>query len=146
MDILEKLKADHEKQRKLVDAISATSGDSAERRELYATFRDELMAHATAEERTFYSPLISEKGGTELSRHSVAEHKQIDDLVKLVDEADMDTGAWLVHFKNLGHKVVHHVDEEESDVFPVAVDLLPKSERERIGAEFAEVKSDVKEG
>ena len=145
LDILEKLACDHVKQKELCQTLLATSGDTKQRRDTYEQLKTELVAHAAAEEMAFYSPLMSDVDGVEIARHSVAEHKDLDDLIKKVDDADIASSAWLQHFKNLAHKVEHHVDEEEADVFPVAKKLLSQQERDRIGAEFVDAKDKQKQ-
>jgi len=42
----------------------------------------ELMAHAAAEERFLYVPLLMEDGGLDASRHALHEHHQIDELLE----------------------------------------------------------------
>ena len=58
-DIFDRLIQDHDKHRKLIKAIEATSGDSEERRSLYDEFRTDAKAHASAEEVTLYAILMA---------------------------------------------------------------------------------------
>lgn len=136
MDIFERLKRDHERQRMLARELSETSGDTPERRELFRRFRRELEAHALAEEQAFYSPLMELPEGTEEARHSVAEHKELDDLVADLASTEMTSGAWLQKFEKLKDRVIHHVDEEEEDVFPLARKLFSKATAEHLAAQF----------
>ena len=57
--IFAELKRDHDRQRKLLDAIGETSGDSAERRTLFEELRLELQAHAAAEEESLYATMLA---------------------------------------------------------------------------------------
>lgn len=62
--------------------------------------------------------------GTEKTRHSVAEHKDVDDLLQELCELEMSSGGWIHKFEKLQRKVIHHLDEEEKDVFPLARHLI----------------------
>ena len=136
MDIYERLTEDHNKQRGLLGGVGETSGDSKERQRLFAALKKELEAHANAEEQVFYSVLLAEPEGQDKARHSVSEHKEMNDLIAELEEADMSTGGWLTKFKDLRHKVEHHVDEEEEEVFARARKLLSDKEANDMVAEF----------
>ena len=59
MNIFEALRTSHETQRTLADHLIKTQGDSKERDTLFKELKRELAAHAAAEERFFYVPLIA---------------------------------------------------------------------------------------
>lgn len=136
MDIYERLKTDHDTQRNLFTQISTTEGDSDERRNLWAKIKIELEAHAAAEEQTFYAELMSHPDATEKSRHSVAEHKEASDLIAELDGIDMSSSAWLQKCKHLKDRVLHHVEEEEEEVFPKAKELISKARSEELASDF----------
>ncbi len=136
MDIYERLKKDHSKQRTMAKKLSGTEGDTPERRALFAAFKIELEAHADAEEQVFYAALMAKPDGQEKARHSIAEHKEAADLVEELENTPMDEGAWLTKFKQLAHDVVHHVDEEEKEVFPLARKLIANDKVEAMADAF----------
>ena len=104
MKIFEALREDHDKQRSLLDILAETSGDTEVRRDYFRQLKDELESHAVAEERYFYSPLMQSDSAIELSRHGVAEHHEIDELVETLENTDMSSPAWLTHLKALRKK------------------------------------------
>ena len=55
---------------------------SSRRRELWKQFYYDVGGHAAAEEETFYSPLMEKEDGQPKGRHSVAEHKELDDIIQ----------------------------------------------------------------
>ena len=57
MNIFEALRESHELQRALSQRVLETSGDTPERQALFKDLREELAAHALAEDRHFYVPL-----------------------------------------------------------------------------------------
>ena len=54
MNIFEALRQSHVIQRNLAERLLETSGDTPERRELFERLKNELFAHAVAEDRYFY--------------------------------------------------------------------------------------------
>jgi hemerythrin-like domain-containing protein len=129
MNIFEALRADHETQRDLVERLVKTEGDSEERRELFDRLKTELEAHAGAEERYFYVPLMEHDLTQDKARHSVSEHKELDDFVEQLEEYEMSGSQWLQTAKELAHRLTHHLDEEEHEVFQIAGKALTEQDK-----------------
>lgn len=108
MNIFEALRTSHDTQRTLADQLILTQGDSHERDLLFKELRAELSAHAAAEERCFYVPLIAHDMTQEPSRHGIAEHHEMDELVETLGQTDFSSPAWLATAKALHHKIYHH--------------------------------------
>ena len=70
------------------------------------------------------------------ARHSVSEHKEIDDFLGELNDMDMSSPGWLVKFKEMRHRYEHHIDEEEEEMFPAAAEELSAAEEERLGNLF----------
>lgn len=141
MDIFDRLTDDHGKQKGLAAGLTDTSGDSAERRRLFAALKEELETHAAAEEQVFYAELIAKPEGQSKARHSIAEHKKASDLIEQLEGNDMSSPGWLQTFSKLQHEIVHHVEEEERDVFPLARTLIGDERATDMAREFDERKS-----
>ncbi len=119
-DIFDRLIADHEKHRALIKAIEETSGDTPERRELFETFKIETKAHAASEEVTLYATLMAEPETREYARHAAADHHDIDEAIKKVEETDFGSTGWLACFRALKETYLDHIKEEEETIFPDA--------------------------
>lgn len=129
MTLFEDLRASHDKQRRLLDLLVKTHGDSEDRDELYKRLRAELENHAAAEERALYIPMMEHDMTQEKARHSVAEHHEIDELPETLEATEYDSPGWLASAKKLQHLVTHHLDEEEQEVFQLAGRALGDSEK-----------------
>lgn len=140
MNIYERLKKDHEKQRQLCEDIKHTRGDSVKRNKLWKELRVELEAHASAEEQAFYSELMKEPKGTDETRHAVEEHQEMTEMIEVLNHLDMDADIWMKKFEKLAHRVVHHVDEEEAEFFPKAKKLFSSKEAIAMGETFEDRK------
>lgn len=135
-NIYKTLKQEHDRHREMLETIADTTGDSETRRETWQAFYTEVSAHAAAEEEAFYSKLIAKEDGQPEGRHSIAEHKQLDDIMTELNEMDMSSPGWLTRFKTLKHEYEHHMDEEENDIFPVAKETIGRDTDGEIGEKF----------
>lgn len=136
MNIFEALRESHERQRTYAKALIRTSGDTPERVEAYKQLKSELQAHETAEERHFYIPLMEFDNGVDLSRHAIAEHHEMDEMMEALDETEMSSPAWLAVAKKLSEKVHHHLEEEEQKFFQMAGKLLSEKQKEQLAGEY----------
>ncbi len=127
--IFHALRDDHDLQRRLIAELVETEGDSDDRDTLFSRLKAELSAHADYEERYFYVPLMKDDLTQEKARHSVAEHKDLDDLVERLESYDRSSSQWLITCRELEHELIHHLDEEEHEVFQLAGKVLTDSEK-----------------
>ncbi|AXT40483.1 hemerythrin domain-containing protein [Alteromonas sp. BL110] len=146
MKIFEALRQDHEKQRLLLKILAETSGNTAARREYFEELKTQLESHAIAEERHFYTHLLQKDSTVDLTRHGIAEHHEIDELLRKLDETDMSSPAWLRHLKNLQEKVEHHLADEEQEFFQVAGNVLNEHQKTKLADEYKkEMKQELDE-
>lgn len=134
--IFEAIRADHDTQRRLIELLEKTEGDSEGRRELWDRLKAELEAHAGAEERHFYIPLMEHDLTQEHARHSIAEHHELDEAVAELDATLMSSPQWLRLAKELGERLRHHLDEEEAEIFPVAGKALSDAEKDELAEHY----------
>ena len=138
MNVFEALRESHERQRTYADALMQTSGDSPERVEVYQQLKSELHAHATAEERFFYIPLMEHDEGIDLSRHGISEHHEMDEMMEELDDTDMSSPGWLATAKKLSEKVHHHLNEEEQKFFQMAGKILSEKQKVALARGYKE--------
>ncbi len=136
MNIFEALRKDHQIQRRLADELIETHGESDTRDELFKELKTKLKAHAAAEERHFYVPLMGDDLTQEKSRHSVAEHHEMDEMMTKLEDLDYSSSGWLIEAKKLQHKVHHHLDEEEHEVFQMAGKVLSDKQKQQLAADY----------
>ncbi|EFF81292.1 hemerythrin domain-containing protein [Acinetobacter haemolyticus] len=136
MNIFEALRESHDKQRSLAKKLVETSGHSEERKELFDLLKNELYAHSVAEDRYLYIPLMFDDVGLDITRHALAEHHEMDELVETLEETDMSNPSWLATAKQLSEKVHHHLKEEEHKFFQQAGKILADAEKEKLGKQY----------
>ena len=115
MHVLDHLTQEHRKAEDLMDRLSR-SEPGAERDGLLQELHDSLGTHMAVEERFIY-PLISDDIDEEAAADATDEHelsrRALADLVARADE-----GAFVDALEMLRKGIDHHVDEEESELFP----------------------------
>ncbi|TIH11179.1 hemerythrin domain-containing protein [Pseudomonas leptonychotis] len=136
MTIFEALRISHDRQRELAEKMVATSGDSPERQALFSQLKEELAAHSVAEERHFYVPLLQDDLGVDLSRHAIAEHHEMDEMIEGLEETDLSSPSWLAQAKALSEKVHHHLHEEEQKFFQMAGKLLNETQKSKLSSAY----------
>jgi iron-sulfur cluster repair protein YtfE (RIC family) len=137
MQIFEALRESHDRQRSLADALIETHGDSPERAMYYEQLKEELLAHARAEERFFYSPLMQHDTGVSLSRHGVAEHHEMDEMLETLEEVDPSSPSWISTARKLRDKIFHHLEDEEHTFFQQAGKILTEEQKTSLATKYA---------
>lgn len=118
------LKEDHDHVRRLLDQLAETTSRAAKTRtDLLERIARELAAHTRIEEEIFY-PAYREAGGSEHNQmffEAQEEHRAVDSLV-LPDlkKTDVQSDSFSGRCKVLKELVLHHVEEEEQELFPQA--------------------------
>ena len=136
MNIFEALREIHEKQRDLSEKLIKTSGDSKERRALFELLKNELFAHAVGEDRYFYIPLMMTDSGLNITRHALAEHHKMDELLEQLTEMELSNPGWLAVAKKLFDTVHHHLQEEEHGFFQQAGKILSAEQKESLAQQY----------
>lgn len=134
--IFETLRHDHQTQRRLIDLVSKTHGDSEGRQELFGRLKDEALAHAKVEERVFYSALLGDELSRHKSGHSIQEHHEMESLFEELEDRSMDDGGWLQRFRTLADRLLHHMEEEEQEIFQLGGKVLGDQQKQDLARQF----------
>lgn len=132
--IFKDLKRDHDRHRQLLEQIADCDGKN--RGDLFEELRKELQAHAAAEEESLYSTMLGHPDLRDEARHSVSEHKEIDDKLGELMDLDTKSDKWTDAFGELRHRYLHHIDEEEEEMFPSASETLSDEAEQRLARIF----------
>lgn len=143
-EIFDRLKQDHDKHRELLARLMETSGESDDRHTLFTELTKELKGHAAAEEQALYSTMMRKPPTTSETRHSVAEHHEIEEALNDLAATEMSSGAWLMKFKDFDHDYRHHIDEEEEEHFPDFATYLDEADMTHMRQVFERRKREEK--
>lgn len=136
MTIFEDLRASHEVQRTLARTMTHARASAEKRRAAFLLLAHELDAHATAEERHFYVPLLLDDAGLTVSRHALADHHKAEKLVEQLRGVDPETAYFKELASELSAEVRDHLDEEEHGTFQLAGKLLSKTRQQQLAREY----------
>ena len=136
--IFRRLAEEHKEVDLLMQRVEKSS-DADVKRDLVTKIRRELLSHAKAEEQEFYSVLREHSETRELAAHSKEEHDEIEFMFCQLDE--LHGAAWNSVFTKLMHSVQHHVNEEETRLFPRAKAVLSSQQIQDIEKRYAEAKA-----
>ena len=141
-EAIEMLKADHQKVRDLFQQYAAASDQNTQRQIADQVFV-ELETHAQLEEMVFY-PAFEEEAdeeGKHLVEEACQEHQEVKTLIVELRGREADE-EFDTKFRELMDNVEHHVQEEESEMFPMAEEILAER-NEEIVDEMQEIKEQL---
>ena len=135
-DIYEALRESHERQRSLCRKLLRSPPHTERRIELFTELRIELAAHAAAEERFLYAPILMHDAGLDASRHALHEHHELDEIVEHMQVVDKAGAGWMAKARKLSEKVHHHLREEEKKFFQASGKLLSAAQKAQLARRY----------
>ena len=148
MNAIDLLKADHERVKSLLTQLSESTERGVKKRtELLAKLEMEITLHTQLEEEILY-PAFRKAGGKEqdiMYHEAKEEHRTVDSLV-LPDlkQTDPSSTEFSGRVKVVKELLEHHIEEEETEMFPQAKKLLGKAVLEQLGTEMEAMKTAYK--
>jgi hemerythrin-like domain-containing protein len=115
------LKADHEKVKKAFKEFEKMDrADTETCRELVTSVCADLQVHTTLEEEIFYPALREAIEDEDIMNEAAVEHETAKMLIEQLENMEPDDPNYVATFTVLGEYVMHHVKEEEDEMFPQA--------------------------
>lgn len=148
MNAIDLLIEDHERVKDLLGRMTDSTERAVKTRtDLLEKLEMEVAIHTRLEEEILY-PAYKEAGGKEqlkMYHEAKEEHRAVDSLV-LPDLKATDPGS--VEFsgraKVCKELLEHHIEEEESEMFPEARELFDDARLEEMGQQMAELRTRLK--
>jgi hemerythrin-like domain-containing protein len=141
-DAIAMLKADHQKVRDLFQQYE-TASDVETKGTIAEEVFIELETHAQLEENIFYPAVHEETDeGPELVKESVAEHATMKNLIQQLRNMGPHGQGFDAKFRELLQQVEHHVEEEETEMFPLAEEEL-EEDMQDLRDEMQELKAQL---
>ncbi len=146
MNAIDLLKADHEKVKAILTQLSESTDRALKKRsDLLGKLEMEISIHTRLEEEILY-PAFKEAGSKEqdvMYFEAKEEHRTVDSLVlpdlKLTDPGTPEFAGRVKVVKEL---LEHHIEEEETEMFPQAKKLLGKAKLDELGQQMEKMKAD----
>jgi hemerythrin superfamily protein len=104
----------------------------------------ELTVHATVEEQSIYPVLAQDvPEGEQLEEEAEQEHAEAKQLIATIEQAGFEGPQVDEAMETLISAVTHHVEEEESEIFPKMQRSLDKDVLDTLGAEVDRLKRET---
>jgi hypothetical protein len=134
LDAITLLKQDHDKVKKVLSELDATTERAIKTREdLFARVKQELQVHEAIEEEIFYPALKEHPKAKDLVLEAYEEHNVVDMVMSEIDGVAFDDERWGAKLTVMKENVEHHIEEEESEMFKQARDVFNHQELEDLG-------------
>jgi hemerythrin superfamily protein len=143
---VEMLKADHRTVRTLFQNYQSAKEQTTKQRIAEQIFV-ELEVHAQLEELVFYPAFeaAADEEGKQLVEDARQEHQTVKDLIAELRDMDANDEDFDAQFQELMDNVEHHVQEEETEMFPEAEEVLAGDSTDLID-EMQEIKQQLLAG
>ncbi|AEV85870.1 cation-binding protein [Actinoplanes sp. SE50] len=139
-DVIDILTADHRDVTALIGEIKQVA-DPMIRRDLIDTAISELVRHAVAEEMYVYPAMKKHLPDGEKSvEHDVEEHKELEQTMKRLEDVDVSSAEFDAVLLELETILADHVQDEETDQFPLLRLHIPREELIELGTKVETAK------
>jgi hypothetical protein len=136
MNVVEALTAHHATLRQLYRQAETNPSQ-------FETFIQHLVVHHTMEEKYFYDLLQGFEEAEHDALEAVNEHHIIEMIIKDAEGFPRDHRNFPIKIEGLGEYTVHHLDEEEEEIFPLAAQLFEADDLNTLGALFEKAKEEL---
>lgn len=141
MTIYDELKKDHDQVHEMMTRIEEMSSRaSTSKVKLFEEMKAALTAHLRTEEKVFYDAIKPEKSAHDIALEGYEEHHIADLLMREISRLSPSDDKWTAKFTVLKENVEHHVEEEESEIWAKAREILDEAKAQRLGESFVSEK------
>jgi len=148
MNAIDLLIEDHERVKDILTRLTESTERAVKTRtDLLQKLEMEVTIHTQLEEQILY-PAYKEAGGKEelkMYHEAKEEHRAVDSLVlpdlKVTDPGSVEFSGRAKVCKEL---LEHHIEEEESEMFPQARELFDEARLEEMGKQMSELRDRLK--
>ena len=144
-DAIKLLTEDHNKVKKMFKEFEELSkkSDTKGKEELATQICKELTVHAQLEEEIFYPAVRAAINDDDLMNEAMVEHAEAKGLIAQIQSMAASDSMYDAKVTVLSENIVHHVEEEENEMFPKA--QKSDMDLEKLGLEIAERKKELME-
>ena len=144
MNAFELLKEDHARVAAIFEKLEPTTERALKtRQELFAKLKNELDIHTQIEEQILYPVLKETEETRDITLEGIQEHHIVKVLLKEMEAMQVDSETWTAKLAVLKESVEHHVEEEESEMFPKARKALSKEKLDELGSRLEAAKKQL---
>ena len=114
------------------------------RQQMCRQISDQLAIHAEIEEKIFY-PATKDARTEEVLLEAVEEHLAVKRIIADLVEDEPEDEVLAAKMKVLKEQVLHHVEEEEKELFPKVRKLLDDAQLDELGEQMEQLAEELEE-
>ena len=144
MNAIDLLEIDHRLFEDLFKKIEDLGDENPALREtLFVRLKTELSAHEQIEEEFLYPALSQNEKTRDLVLESYQEHHVADMQIEEISQMSPQDEMWKAKVKVLKESIKHHIEEEETQLFPKSRPALSTEELENLGELMEDRKTEL---
>jgi hemerythrin-like domain-containing protein len=145
MDALQLLTKDHDHVKKMLEELDDTTERAIKTREqTFAKLQSDLEVHETIEEEIFYPALKEHSKTRDIALEGYEEHHVVDMVMGEMGDVAVSDETWTAKFAVMKENLEHHIEEEETDMFPKARKVFDQQELDELGERMAARKEELR--
>ena len=134
VDALQLLKEDHEKVKRMLEELDATTERAEKTRaETFDRLKHDLTIHETIEEEILYPALKEFAKTKDITLEAFEEHHVVDLIVAELEATPVTDETWAAKLTVMKENLEHHIEEEEDEMFKQARQVMDQSELAELG-------------
>lgn len=144
-DILKEIKKEHEEFRNLLSSMENSKNDK--KKELFEELYSKLVGHHESEEDVLFPDVKenSDDEGKNIVMEMIEEHSLVAYQLSVLQKTPLTNETWDAKFSVLKEIIIHHLDEEEKELFKQAKKVLDKGVLEAKYEDFEKTMKKYKE-
>lgn len=140
-DITAVLEAEHRHLEQLFDALEHTKGASKKAEKSFDELYKALSLHAYGEELVVYPAMRDFEQTAEYVEEAEEEHNSAKILLEQMKQLALNDEEFHTKLKYLKETMLHHVEEEENEIFPAVRQCMDEKMLILLAQEFEETKA-----
>ena len=145
MDALALLKKDHDQVKKMLKDLDDTTDRAIKtRQDLFERLKFSLTVHEQMEEAVLYPALKEHAETKEIVLEAYEEHDLVDTILGELEQTPFDDETWHAKLTVMRENLLHHIQEEEDEMFGQVRRLFDKATLESFGEQMRTIKSQAR--
>jgi len=145
VDALTLLKKDHDEVKKLLKDLDATTDRAVKtRQDLFGRLTFSLTVHEQMEEAVLYPALKEHAETKDIVLEAYEEHDVVDTILAELERTPFDDETWKAKLTVMRENLLHHIHEEEDEMFGHVRKLFDEQTLESLGEQMRTIKSQAR--
>lgn len=145
MDALALLKKDHDQVKKMLKDLDDTTDRAIKtRQDLFERLKFSLTVHEQMEEAVLYPALKEHAETKEIVLEAYEEHDVVDTILGELEQTPFDDETWHAKLTVMRENLLHHIQEEEDEMFGQVRRLFDKATLESLGEQMRTIKAQAR--